>query len=271
MSKKSKKTPNKSKKTQTLEDLYVRCHSGGTKESSGVEFDNGLVKEIARANDFHNPFDATHIDNKRKLPDIYKEKDIFIVHLGKGRHKFVKGIEVGYHTFEGIKETKPWPYNKSVINELNTSEANILSVAFNQRIMSDFLYNDVAVTPKIYNSHRTKYNFKYRIGKEFVAATKQQIEIDMTTEKDGIISIFEAKNNFPDDFAVYQIYLPFLYYTEMKAEHKLQIKKINCCYFLRKKEKNGSTIRVYQYTFKDPYSMDSIKLIKNCEYKIKEN
>ncbi len=255
-----------SKKQQTLENLYKYCTRRNIEE-----FDNALVKQIAKKSGFANPFDATYIDSKNKLPDIYRENDVCIVHLGEGKHRFIKGIENAYHSFEKIEHTIPWQYNKSVINELNTSEANILSVAFNQRIISKFLYGDVAVTPKIYISHRTQYSFDYRIGPVNVKTQKQQIEIDMTMENNGVLSIFEAKSNFPEDFAVYQIYLPFLYYTEMKKKHKLKIRGINCCYLLRKQEGDHSKIRIYKYRFQEPYNMASIRLETNCEYEIIEN
>ena len=137
--------------------------------------------------------------------------------------------------------------------------------------MSHFLYEDVSITPKIYCSHRTKFSFNYKIGDEPVASEKQQIEIDMTIENDGNISIFEAKNRFRKDFAVYQIYLPFLYYTENKKIKNLAIKDINCCYLLRDKKAASSTIRIYQYTFDEPYDMTSIRLLKSAEYAIYQN
>ena len=77
----------KSKKQLVLEKLYLQC-----KEKNNYVFSNDEVKEIARELSFGNPFDVTKIDNSNKLPELLLQENIFIIHLGKGRHKFVKGI-----------------------------------------------------------------------------------------------------------------------------------------------------------------------------------
>ncbi len=271
--------PQPSKKQQTQEEIFSRCCGGKVQEGSGGDsaqftsdlvFDNELVKSVCRKTGFQNPFDVFHIDNTEKLPPVLRNNDYFVVHLGKGRHKFVKGVKYGYHVFEDIQNVIERNYRASILNELNTSESNILSVAYNQRIMHDFLYSEVAATPKIYNSHRTNLTATYYIGGERVSLNNQQIEIDMTAEENGIVTVFEAKNGFPKDFAVSQIYLPFLYYTKHKKEG-LAISDLNACYLLRRQTSTGSIIRLYKYTFTEPYDMSSLSLIKNAEYRIVRN
>ena len=197
-------------------------------------------------------------------------RTLFIIHLGGGKHKFVKGIDKGFHKFEPIadKHTFTWKYRQSILNEFDTSESNILSVGFNQRIIHDFLYDDIVANPKMYGSRRTKTTLRYAIGKEKINAFNLQMEIDLTTEYNGVITVFEGKNNFPENFAVYQLYFPFLYYHNLKETNKLEVKNINCCYLLRKKIDEKSIIRIYQYTFSNPVDMTSIKLIKNAQYNL---
>ena len=266
-----------SRKQQTQEEIFNICRKESSnsvgepvsQDQKDLIFDNKLVKNVCKKNKFGNPFDVFHSDNTDRLAPVLRENNYFVVHLGGGRHKFVRGIRHGYHKFEDVnmENVRERAYRSSILNELNTSESNILSVAYNQRIMHDFLYGEVAASPKIYNSHRTKITAKYKIKNENIFIDKQQIEIDMTAEEDGVVTIFEAKNGFPDDFAVSQIYLPFLYYTTHKEEG-LPIKELNACYLLRKKNKTGSILRFYSYTFTDPYNMASISLIKNAEYRI---
>ena len=188
---------------------------------------------------FGNPFDVTKLDNTSKFPQVMLDNDYFIVHLGKGKHKFVKGINKGFHRFEPIapENIYTWKYRKSILNEFDTSESNILSVGFN-------------------------------LGDEKIQASGLQMEIDLTTEYNGVVTVFEGKNNFPENFAVYQLYFPFLYYHKLKTENKLAINDINCCYLLRKKEGEQSVIRIYQYTFENPDDMASIRLIKNAQYNL---
>lgn len=250
-----------SKKHLVLEELYEHC-----KQKNDFTFDNDLVKEFCKKYNFGNPFDVTKLDSSEKLPQSFKNEDICILHLGKGRHQFIKGIDKLYHSFEPIQKRKQWAYKKSLLNEYNDSESNILSVANNQRILHDFLFGkdlefeklNIENRPKTYFPHRTKTTLKYYFNTQEIEAKNQQIEIDLTLEFNGIIGIFEAKNGEPKDFNIYQIYHPFLYYYNSK----LAFKKIICIYLVRKNE----SLKLWAYTFKDYLHLDSIVFLKSCEY-----
>jgi hypothetical protein len=98
-----------------------------------------------------------------------------------------------------------------------------------------------------------------------------QIEIDLTLEHEGYVTIFEGKNNnnqWLKNFNVYQLYNPFRYYYELQQKNKLKIKKLTACYLLRQKIDCNSIVRLYNYTFIDPLDMTSIKLLKNKEYRL---
>lgn len=255
--------PQVGKKKQVISRLLEICN-----ENQEFTFHNDLVKKVCKDIGFSNPYDATKIDNSALLPDNLKKQDYFIVHLGSGFHKFVKGIQLGYHKFEPIEDAEKldWKYRKSLLNEYDTSEANILSVASNQRILHDFLYEDIVASPKVYNARRTKKSIEYFIGDQGISTTNLQMEIDLTLEYQGNVIVIEGKNKFPEDFAIYQIFHPFKYYCELKREENIDIKKINCCYILRKIGKEGSVLRLYHYTFDDENQIDSIRLIEKAEY-----
>lgn len=253
------------KKQIVISRLFEICRSRGD-----FTFDNALVKDVCKQEGFGNPFDATKVDHSSLLPpDVYAQ-DYFIVHLGMGWHRFVKGIQKGYHAFEAIlpSERILWKYRRSLLNELDTSESNILSVASNQRIIHDFLYDDIVASPKVYNARRTKMSFEYYIGKERIVATNLQMEIDFTFEYQGTVTIIEGKNGFPADFAVYQLFHPFRYYMEINKQRGLGIRQMTCCYILRKRERDGSVLRLYNYTFEDPQHIDSIRLLRKAEYQL---
>lgn len=254
-----------SKKQAVIKEILRRCKRSGT-----LEFNNDLVKEVAQKHKFGNPFDATKLDNSEDLPHELKQEDYFIVHLGGGRHCFVKGISTGYHSFEPISppETFQWKYRQSILNELDTSESNILSLASNQRIIHDFLYNDIVASPKVYNARRTKMSITYRAGDVLITAQNLQLEIDLTFEHQGIVTVLEAKNGFPPDFAVYQLYHPFRYYINLKVTNQLPISQITCCYLLRKQEGGTSTLRLYNYVFDDEEQIASIRLLKKAQYQL---
>lgn len=252
-------------KQKVIAEIFKLCEKG-----KFFVFDNMLVKKVCKKHGFGNPFDVTKLDDTSRFPQILLDKDYFILHLGEGRHKFVKGIKKGFHVFEKIEKKKifDWKYRKSLLNEFDTSESNILSVASNQRIIHDFLYEDIVAGPKVYNARRTKVSISYRVGKEKIIAKNLQMEIDLTMELHRIITIFEGKNGFPEDFAVYQLFHPFKYYSLLKKKNKLDMKMITCCYILRKRDKDTSILRLYNYTFEDENDMSSIKLLKNAQYNL---
>jgi hypothetical protein len=252
-------------KQKVIAEIFKLCEKG-----KGFVFDNMLVKKVCKKHGFGNPFDVTKLDDTSRFPQILLDKDYFILHLGEGRHEFVKGIKKGFHVFEKIEKKKifDWKYRKSLLNEFDTSESNILSVASNQRIIHDFLYEDIVAGPKVYNARRTKVSISYRVGKEKIIAKNLQMEIDLTMELYRIITIFEGKNGFPEDFAVYQLFHPFKYYSLLKKKNKLDMKMITCCYILRKRDKGTSILRLYNYTFEDENDMSSIKLLKNAQYNL---
>ena len=227
-------------------------------------FNNDDVRAACARVRFANPNDATKWDNSYLLPTALTDDDVFVVHLGKGRHQFVHGITIGYHTFEEIPEARhyPWPYRRSILNNVNSSESNILSVGFNHRIIHDFLYEDIAASPKVYGSNRTTLPLRFMIGETEIQAERLQVEIDFTTEYLGQITVFEAKNGEPPDFNVFQLFNPFRYYSELVASEVIAEATVTGCYLLRKDDR----IRLYHYTFDDLENPASIKLLRNAEY-----
>ena len=248
---------NQSNKQLVITNLYEMCLARGD-----MAFSNAEVREICTRVGFGNPFDATKIDNSSGLPDRLADDDIFVVHLGGGRHRFVTGIANGYHQFEEIPAERrhQWRYRRSILNNINTSESNVLSVCYNQRIIHDFLYENIAASPKVYGSNRTQIPLQYRIGDAEVNASRVQVEIDLTLEHLGMVTIFEAKNGDPEDFNVFQLFNPFRYY--LRATASLAVKSINCCYLLRQENR----LRLYLYFFAESNNPGSIQLQQNAEY-----
>ena len=119
-------------KQEVIAEIFKRC-----KKKKDFTFDNTLVKQVSKEYGFGNPFDVTKLDDTSRFPELLLNEDYFILHLGNGKHKFVKDIRKGFHPFEKISENKifDWKYRKSLLNEFDTSESNILSVASNQRIL----------------------------------------------------------------------------------------------------------------------------------------
>jgi len=263
-----------SKKNLVLTEIFLN-----SQETGNYIFDNELVKSISKKYNFGNPFDATKIDNKNKLPDILLENDYAIIHLGSGKHQFIKGIEKVYHDFEPVENTINWEYKKSLLNEYNTSESNILSVANNQRILHYFLFGEdfefdsieINQRPKTYFPHRTNVNFVYNIGNEIeIDFNRLQIEIDLTIEFKGKIAVFEGKNGQQSNFAVYQLFHPYLYYYNANLRDDIggRIKEIVCVYIVKSIEKQVTNLKLWAYTFENHKDITSIKFLKSTCYRL---
>jgi hypothetical protein len=262
-----------SKKQEVLVELLKVCEQRGD-----YVFDNDMVESVCRDIGFKNKFDATKLDNESLLPEELRKQDYAVIHRGSGKHQFIKGIRKVYHPFEPIQEYVNWAYRKSLLNEYNSSESNILSVANNQRILHHFLFGldrefeniDIADRPKTYFPHRTKTDLQYRFGDTVVNLDSMQIEIDLTIEYKGKIGVFEAKNGQPDSFSVYQLYHPFLYYQKAKSVQGVgdKIKEVVCVYVVRRKEGGQSVLSLWAYTFADIFDITSIRLIKSIGYKL---
>lgn len=215
----------------------------------------------------------TKIDQKDLLPDELLEADYGVVHLGRGRHQFIRGLHYIYHDFEPIHTTYDWEYHPSLLNQLNSSESNILSVANNQRILHHFLFGldkefamlDSQNRPKTYFPHRTKTSLHYQYGETQVFLDNVQMEIDLTIEYQGTVGVFEAKNGDQQSFAVYQLFHPFLYY---KNAPQANIKEVVCVYLIRRYIKGNMLLDLRAYTFENPLDIRSIIFQKSCRYRL---
>ncbi len=262
-------------KQKVLAELFRICQ-----ERNSFVFDNTLVKQVCVTVGFGNPFDVTKIDKRSLLPEVLRNHDYGVVHLGQGRHEFVKGVHNLYHDFEPITDYTDWGYRKSLLNEYNSSESNILSVANNQRILHHFVFGedtefdsvDISERPKTYFPHRTKADLTYSIGTEQRLLKGMQIEIDLTIEYRGKIGVFEAKNvktaADTEGFAIYQIYHPFLYYYKAKEAFGEQFKEVLGVYVARHTEGGQTYLRLWSYTFSSPFDMTSIRLVNSKGYRL---
>ena len=250
--------------TQILE--YLRDHN-----VTPPIFDNKLVKQIT-GSDFGNQFDLTKFPSSHLLPAALRERDCFPIHLGSGRHQIVGGIENGYHRFERIQDRKiiQWPYRRSALDGTDASEAGVLSIAFNQKILSHFIFGDRIANPRVHLPRRTKHSFSYRIADQEFKVTNLQIEQDLTIEEGTTIALFEAKNDDQDkmrDFAIYQLYHPYRHYLDMISDNRLRgIENIRSVYV----KKTGNAIRLYEYRFSRNQEPTSIEMLHCAEYRLVE-
>lgn len=261
-----------SRKQQVLEKLFERCRKRGS-----MEFSNDDVRYIASQVGFGNPFDVTKVDTRESLPPSIIEKGYCIAHIGRGKHRFIRELKHWYHDFECIEddETFEWRYRKSLLNDLDRGEASTLSLALNQRILHDFIYEDVVAAPKVYIPGRTRTNLAYSVGNTPLEAKDQQLEMDLVLEYQGKVTVLEAKNRAISNFAVYQIFHPINYYLNRAKQANLWLsyRDINACYILKEVQRGRNPtacLRLYLYEFDDPDRLDSVKLVRKARYRLRQ-
>jgi len=258
--------PALSKKQQVLQTLFDECLRRGN-----MEFSNDDVKRVAMQVGFGNPFDATKVDTSRVLPFDIRQAGYCVVHTGEGKHRFIPELRHWYHSFETIEEDEiiVWRYRNSLLNDLDTGEASVVSFVFNQRILHDFLYEDVASSPKIYIPGRTRTGLDYFVGDSRITARSQQMETDLTMEYFGTVTVFEAKNRFIEDFAVYQLFHAVKFYHQRAGELGLPVREVDACYILKQTlrgQASQTCIRLFLYRFNDLDRLESIQLVRKAEY-----
>ena len=265
----------KGEKKATLASIYAHLVS---RKDKSLTFTNALVKDIT-GNRLSNQFDVTKLDTSERIPAELQERDLFVVHLGGGKHRFVKGIRYGYHNFESVSVNRifPWKYRPSIMDGTDESEAGVLSLAFNQQIIQDFLYGDRTVSLRIHIPRRTRAkalnSFRYKINGEPVEVQNLQMEVDFIVEKNGELAIAEAKYSpkvgfFPKDFAVAQVYLPYRRLLSLR-EKKNWKTEARCMFIVQYQPNEGQeAIRIYEYSFTDPDDMASITMVSNAEYRL---
>jgi hypothetical protein len=227
------------------------------------------VQPIAQRVGFANKFDVTKIDSKYILPEEMRNANYCIAHIGKVKHQFIQELQHWFHDFEPIMEGEQitWRYRKSLLNDLHRGEASVISLVLNQRILHDFVYEDVGASPKIYIPGRTRADLKYQVGQTELETQDLQMEMDLVLEYQGMVTVFEAKDKLLKDFAVYQLFHPAKFYYE-KLKQAKRSAKVNACYILKSGGGKRSSLRVrfYLYEFEDFDRLDSIKLVRKAEY-----
>ena len=255
------------KKQHVLSDLWQIVKEEGEPYS----FHNSQVEKLCQKHGFSNKYDLTKIDSSKVLPENMIQDDVFIIHLGKGEHRFVKGIKMGYHKLEPPSNTIKIPYLPHHLDSLDEGESGLLSLVYNQGIVQHFVTGDRMENVRIHLPGRTRKtgdnSFKYWVGPTEVEVRGLQIEMDFIIEKQDQVAFAEAKRGEKwRDFSVSQIYLPFRKLLKMKDRLRDEFDVVCMFVHMQKKVSGNATVFIHQYNFEQPERIDSIRLLKSSEY-----
>jgi hypothetical protein len=215
-------------------------------------------------NNYHQARLMTKFDHQTQRPRLFVEHNLSILPISRG--SYVIG---NFDTFCKFTDNKSevkemsFPYDIESIDPKDiTSEATAINCAFVSNILHDFT-DESNLRPTV-NGRMSSKTFNFKIdskGKSInIEVDNSQIEIDGGFEGDYSLNLIEAKTYISNDFLIRQLYYPFQLwnYKINKKVRPIFLTYTNGIFDLR------------EYTFDDPKHYNSLRLVKQKKYSIKE-
>lgn len=220
-------------------------------------------------NEFREARLMTKFDHSFQLPKIFADNKLSILPVTRGEY-----------VISNIKTFCDFcPDNNMAVTDMTipvhlesldyntiTSEAMAINCAYVSGIINDFT-GDSDLKPTV-SGRMSSQNFSFRIslntGKDDkslgINVRNSQIEIDGGYEGEKSLNLIEAKNNIPSDFLIRQLYYPYRLWKNKisKTVRPLFLTYTNGIFHLR------------EYKFTDINHYNSIQLIREKKYRIKE-
>lgn len=252
----------KTKNDKAWEKLFEKYNIiGEIKKNGFFEITSTQINEYREARLM------TKFDNKKMLPELFKNNDIAILPISSNKY-----ILAHFKLYENIPEIntpiefKEFPsYIESIdYNKIN-SESIALNCAYISKIIQDFLGedNNEDVLPTV-DGKMSSGKFKFRVDNTkcdkpySISVDRSGIEIDAGYESTHSLVLIEAKNVIANDFLIRQLYYPFRLWKDKVSK---KVRTVFMQYL------NG-IFSLYEYEFKDPNNYNSLKLIKSQKYSI---
>ena len=202
------------------------------------------------------------IDSREDLPQVLRNKELFILPIKNGEYILVKGE--GYYDLQPLSEIEPFTSTldfelKSA--KVGTSEMQHLDYAFNTGLLHHFL----ELSDPLYLQIRgRKYTpeFTFQVGPFDITTASVQTEVDAGYEGRDVLILVEAKSSSQNNFIIRQLYYPFRqWYINTQKE-------VRSLFFSF--DSGTQTQSFWEYEFADKNDYNSIRLIKSASYKIHE-
>lgn len=219
-------------------------------------------------NEFREARLMTKFDHRSQMPRIFSDNKLSILPVSRGG--YIIGRFETFHDFTQIRdkvETKKISF-PTFIESLNpkniTSEATAINCAFIAGIIQDFT-GEYELHPTI-SGRMSSSSFDFSIDMDAktkllrVGVCNSQIEIDGGYEGNDSLIIIEAKNYISDDFLIRQLFYPYKLWIQKIG------KKIRPIFLVYTNE----TFHLREYTFSDNNYYNSIQLVRQQKYEIKE-
>ena len=250
---------------ESWERLFQELDILGNVEEHGF-FQIGAEKIHA----YREPRLMTKFDESEALPEGFRNNGLAILPIS--RTEWTIGPYRAYKAFDR-GEGPPVNYFEPPADCLLLREENIrtedqrLSQLFASGVFSRFLGEEVRyVNPGRFGTG----GFSYLIGdtreKDLlhrIEVKGAQMEIDAALEGPSSIVLIEAKNFFPRDFLVRQLYYPFLSYRSGGTVGEKRMRTLYITYL-------SGVYQLWEYEFLEEGRYDSLALVKTERWRLKE-
>jgi hypothetical protein len=218
----------------------------------------------ADINQFREARIMTKFDHRSQLPKLFTDNHLSILPTSRGTY------EIGaFETFcdfnkedVGITLLDFPTFLESIDYKDITSEAIAINCAFVSKILDDFTEEE-DLLPTV-SGRMSSSSFRFKInadgGQLEIKVDNSQIEIDGGYEGDGSLSLIEAKNYISDDFLIRQLYYPYKLWSNKITK---QVRPLFLTY-------SNGIFHLREYEFTDPEQYNSIRLIKQKKYAVRE-
>lgn len=205
-------------------------------------------------------------DSRRDRPQIFVERNLFILPKQNGSYYIVKGE--GYIDIPDIT-TDIIDYHSVLDFELQSSrlgnsEMQHVDFAYANSLIRTFM-NDPSLVLTI---RGRKYSpvFTCCVGGFGLEISSIQTEVDAGYEGRDSIVLVEAKNSATIDTIIRQIYFPFRQWAA-----QIQDKSIYTLFFEKRLLQGELIYYIWQFGFQDVNDYNSIHLIRSARYRIIQN
>lgn len=223
-----------------------------------------FIIKSRQINQFREARLMTKFDYKSHLPEIFLNNKLSILPISRGSY-IISTIHT-FHAFDSnqveIQKIDFPEYIESINYKNITGESTALNCAYVTGILSDFC-GDLWLKPTV-SGRMGSSSFSFQIASHCsnlnIEVNNAQIEIDAGYEGFEALHLIEAKNSISSDFIIRQLYYPFRLWNGHvnKPVKSLFLTYTNGIFHLR------------EYMFEDPMHYNSIKLIRQKKYAIRE-
>ncbi|MCZ6675723.1 MAG: hypothetical protein O7E52_00580 [Candidatus Poribacteria bacterium] len=202
------------------------------------------------------------IDTREGLPEIMRDRGLFILPTKNGVYILIKG--------EGFYDLTPPPqpvfFTSTLDFELKSakvgsSEMQHLDYAFNTGLVHHFLEHTDSLYLQIRGRKYTP-EFTFQVGAFSVTAKSVQTEVDAGYEGRDVIVLVEAKGRTQNNFIIRQLYYP---YRQWRIRTQKAVRTVFFSF-----DSRDETHSFGEYEFVDENDYNSLRLVKSASYRIVE-